>query len=346
MSICKRKSSCFTLIELLVSKTCQICILLWCFFQKSISLFFEREKGRGGKGKLSFHGKRKFSLSTAHGFTLIELLVVIAIIAILAAILLPVLQKSRERSHAASCNSNLNQIGKAFANYQSKYDSWFPPSFGGTVNINPNADAAGQAVTVKTGYTFLKDMFPNVGSDQRSWQWYHLLMYTGDMPKPGIDIVTQIGTDGTPSRTKQSTADISHMMVCPSVYNTMNQSKLFSYGINEAIGGTTAGTARYRVWLKAEKVKRPSMAFAAADRQPNKSAPDAVQDNSVYSNYAAFCGSTSGVYNAFRHNKECNMLYVDGHVGQLSFHPNNWHTYRCRNYITFIDDDSRSLTVE
>ena len=74
----------FTLIELLVSKTCQICILLWCFFQKSISLFFEREKGRGGKGKLSFHGKRKFSLSTAHGFTLIELLVVIAINAILS----------------------------------------------------------------------------------------------------------------------------------------------------------------------------------------------------------------------------------------------------------------------
>ncbi|MBE6400294.1 MAG: DUF1559 domain-containing protein [Lentisphaerae bacterium] len=279
-------------------------------------------------------------------FTLIELLVVIAIIAILAAILLPTLQKSRERSHAASCNSNLNQIGKAFANYQSKYDSWFPPSFGGTVNINPNADAGGQAITVKTGYTFLKDMFPKVGSDQRSWQWYHLLMYTGDIPKPGIDIVTQIETDGKPSRTGQSSDNVNHMLVCPSVYNTMNQSKLFSYGINEAIGGTTAGTARFRVWLKAEKVMRPSMAFAVADRQPNKSAPDAVQNNDVYSNYAGFCGSTSGVYNAFRHNKKGNMLYVDGHVGQLSFHPNNWHTYRCRNYITFIDDDSRSLVVD
>jgi len=92
----------FTLIELPVSKICQICVLLWCFFKKSISLFFEREKGRGGKGKLSFHGKRKFSLSPAHGFTLIELLVVIAIIAILAAILLPTLQSRRGNAAKAA----------------------------------------------------------------------------------------------------------------------------------------------------------------------------------------------------------------------------------------------------
>ena len=58
----------------------------------------------------------------SRGFTLIELLVVIAIIAILAAILFPVFAKAREKARQASCQSNLKQIGLAFAMYSSDYD--------------------------------------------------------------------------------------------------------------------------------------------------------------------------------------------------------------------------------
>ena len=63
------------------------------------------------------------------GFTLIELLVVIAIIGILASILFPVFARARENARRSSCQSNLKQLGLAFAQYTGDFDGRYPQAW-------------------------------------------------------------------------------------------------------------------------------------------------------------------------------------------------------------------------
>ena len=79
-----------------------------------------------------------------HCFTLIELLVVIAVIALLMALLIPVLRSSQQRARAVLCGSNIKQLTVGFFVYEGENQT-FPYGFYNTFNPPPGGYLGGSA---------------------------------------------------------------------------------------------------------------------------------------------------------------------------------------------------------
>lgn len=80
---------------------------------------------------------RGCNIQRAAAFTLVELLVTIGVIAILAAILLPTLQRSREGARRAVCASNCKQWGLASQMFADEHEDIFAPAYWHRERLNP-----------------------------------------------------------------------------------------------------------------------------------------------------------------------------------------------------------------
>ncbi|MBS3762461.1 MAG: DUF1559 domain-containing protein [Planctomycetes bacterium] len=111
------------------------------------------------------------------GFTLIELLVVIAIIAILAAMLMPALERAREAARRAVCTSNLRQIGIGTNLYAQDNEGRVPPEW--CLNRPPGEIVAPyHTMYVNGAWSGSNDKAIN---NQWSRQWYQLgFLYVHD----------------------------------------------------------------------------------------------------------------------------------------------------------------------
>ena len=201
--------------------------------QQNTPLFFESERGFGGKRKPSFLVKRKFSLSpNLSPFTLIELLVVIAIIAILAGLLLPVLQKARDRGKLISCANTIKQLGVSSITYHSTYD----------------------------------DFFPGVGANVLFWADESL--FTRD---PQFDTYNWVETLASLKLVKEykSLRCPAESDVRPKyVHFGLNKGLRHNGTNNSVMGNTDRWNMGLKLWVKINTVKRPSNVMLFGDSEP------------------------------------------------------------------------------
>jgi prepilin-type N-terminal cleavage/methylation domain-containing protein len=115
------------------------------------------------------------------GFTLIELLVVIAIIAILAALLLPVLAAAKDKAYRASCLSNITQLIKAASMYAADFNDYLPPDTvdGGFNELN--AEHYGRYVWWQDGGGTPGFKVPlTITANIQNFGYLYVLSYLGD----------------------------------------------------------------------------------------------------------------------------------------------------------------------
>ncbi len=220
-------------------------------------------------------------------FTLIELLVVIAIIAILAAMLLPALNRAKLKAQQASCFNNLKQLTLGFMMYLDSNQNIFP----------------GAASRNQYGFHIA--------------DWIYWRTNLPAYPITKSPIVVPLGTTSSNVfRCPADKDDRERVKIMDGNGPYYYSYSLNSYGMGgsprQNLGMSSVNDNGAWYGFKASSIKNPAKKIMLAEEQTSYQPGEVSDYNSGIINDGRWVGGSDVLTS--RHSKKANVAFADGHV--------------------------------
>ena len=256
-----------------------------------------------GRESLNLGGFTPGVKACSDAFTLIELLVVIAIIAILAAILLPVLDSAKKKAVQVQCLNNYKQLELCYQMYHEDNNTLLPWN---NVNNPPQNWIQGHATQDYNSRNIWNGVLYGYNKNAKIYAC------------PGSTLTLQVGAGGG---TPPYRDDFGHLLKAGTLVPfTRTCSIEYSMGGNAQPGVSppwtiSRGGATWKAYFRATDVRNPSQKLVFVEESPYS------LDDGEFGNYPIINGQLQPPGNPTywnvpcnRHNHGANFSFLDGHV--------------------------------